>query len=291
MLEANGLQARFPTLDRPLDEEEMVDLVADCDALVVGVDPVTAAVLDAAPLKVVVKYGSGTDNIDLPAAEQRRIPLLTTGAENAVAVAELALGFLFTLARQISALDRSVKAGGWSRLPAVELTGRRLGIVGYGAIGRELGERASGLGMDVVAHDPLVTSADVPMVALPELLTTSDFVSLHLPLTPTTSGLIDRAAIEAMRPGSFLVNVARGGLVDEEALADAIASGHLAGAALDCFAQEPPATSNRLLGLDRVVATPHCGAATTDAVVRAGTRAVDLVLQALTPAPVGPSPA
>jgi phosphoglycerate dehydrogenase-like enzyme len=272
-----GLDVRFPDVERPLDEDEMVELVRGCSGLIVGVDPVTALVLEAGPLAVVVKYGSGTDNIDLDAAAARGVRVRSTPGANARSVAELAIGLLLTLARHISVHDRSVRAGSWRRMTGVELAGKRLGVIGYGAIGREVTRIAHGLDMQVVAHDPFVDEAEVPLVGLDELYATSDVVSLHLPLTRETRGFVGELELEAMKPSAFLINAARGGLVDERALAEALRSGALAGAALDGFEAEPLAQSP-LRELDNVVLSPHAGASTHEAVLRAATRAVDQLL-------------
>lgn len=285
LLANSGFLARFPSQDRPVDALEMAELVAGCDALIVGIDPVTADVFDAGPLKAIVKYGSGTDNIDLEAAASRSIPVVKTGAANAASVAELTIGLILALARKITTMDRHVRSGSWSRSMGVEIAGRTVGVVGYGRIGREVGRRAAALGMNVVAHDPAITQADVSLVDLDELLGRSDVVSLHVPLMPATEGMIDAARIARMRPGSFLVNTARGGIVDEDAVADALEAGHLAGAALDSFSSEPLPISSRLRAIDSVILTPHCGAATVEATVRAGTLAVELLVDALSGQP------
>jgi phosphoglycerate dehydrogenase-like enzyme len=274
------LDVRFPDLDRPLDEDEMVELVRGCDGLIVGVDPVTARVLEAGPLRVVVKYGSGLDNIDVEAAEALGACVSSTPGANARSVAELAVALLLALARNVALHDRGVRGGSWKRLTGIELAGKRLGIVGYGAIGRDVARIAQGLGMEVVAHDPFVDDADVPLVPLEELLVTSDAVSLHLPLTPETRGIVAREELAAMKPTAFLLNTARGGLVDEGALVDALRSGRLAGAALDGFEEEPLGDSP-LCGLDNVVLSPHAGAATHEAVLRTAARAVDQLLRDL----------
>ena len=275
-----AVDVRFPELERPLDEDEMVELVRGCAGLIVGVDPVTRRVLEAGPLRVVVKYGSGMDNIDAEAAEALGVRVSSTPGANARSVAELAIALLLSLARSVATHDRGVRAGSWRRITGVELAGKRLGVVGYGAIGREVTRIARGLDMDVVAHDPLVEDADVALVPLAELLATSDAVSLHLPLTAETRGLVGRDELAAMKPTAFLLNTARGGLVDEDALADALRSGRLAGAALDGFAEEPLGDSS-LRELDNVVLSPHAGAATVEAVLRTGSRAVDQLLRDL----------
>jgi D-3-phosphoglycerate dehydrogenase len=271
------VDVRFPDLDRPLDEDEMVELVRDCAGLIVGVDPVTPRVLEAGPLRVVVKYGSGMDNIDVEAARSRGVQVSSTPGTNARSVAELAIALLLTLARNVALHDRGVRAGSWRRLTGVELAGKQLGIVGYGAIGREVARIARGLDMNVVAHDPLVEGADVDLVPLDELYAASDAVSLHLPLTDETRGLVGDRELAAMKSTAFLINTARGGLVDEAALADALRSGRLAGAALDGFEMEPLGDSP-LRQLDNVVLSPHAGASTYDAVLRTAAQAVDQLL-------------
>jgi D-3-phosphoglycerate dehydrogenase / 2-oxoglutarate reductase len=271
------VDVRLPDLDRPLDEDEMVELVRDCAGLIVGVDPVTSRVLEAGPLRVVVKYGSGMDNIDVDAARALGVQVNSTPGTNARSVAELAIALLLTLARNVALHDRGVRAGSWRRATGMELAGKQLGIVGYGAIGRQVARIAQGLDMNVVAHDPFVEEADVPLVPLDELYAASDAVSLHLPLTDETRGLVGDRELAAMKSTAFLINTARGGLVDESALADALRSGRLAGAALDGFEMEPLGDSP-LLQLDNVVLSPHAGASTYDAVLRTAAQAVDQLL-------------
>lgn len=271
------LDVRFPDLNRPLDEDEMVELVRGCAGLIVGVDPVTPRVLEAGPLRVVVKYGSGMDNIDVEAARALGVQVSSTPGTNARSVAELAIALLLTLARNVALHDRGVRAGSWRRVTGVELAGKQLGIVGYGAIGRDVARIARGLDMNVVAHDPLVEEADVALVPLDELYAASDAISLHLPLTDETRGLVGERELAAMKPSAFLINTARGGLVDEAALADALRSGRLAGAALDGFEVEPLGDSP-LRELDNVVFSPHAGASTHEAVLRTATHAVDQLL-------------
>jgi D-3-phosphoglycerate dehydrogenase / 2-oxoglutarate reductase len=280
LLAESRLDVRFAHKDRPLDEAELMELVRGCEGLIVGVDPVTERVLEAGPLRVVVKYGSGTDNIDLGAAERLGVRVSSTPGANARSVAELTIALLFALARHVVAHDRAVRAGSWSRLGAIELAGKRLGVVGYGAVGRDVARLAACLGMDVVAHDPFVESDEVKLVGLDDLLAWSDAVSLHVPLDDSTRGMIGAKALGRMRSGALLVNTARGGLVDEDALADALSSGRLGGAALDAFAVEPPSGS-RLLGLDNVVLSPHAGAATAEAAQRTALQAVRQLLRDL----------
>ncbi|MGH2751656.1 MAG: phosphoglycerate dehydrogenase [Actinomycetota bacterium] len=275
------LTPRFPRVERPLSEEEMVALVSGCPALIVGIDNVSADVLDAGPLRVVVKYGSGLDNIDEAALEERDVAFATTGSANARSVAELAMGLVFALARGIALHDRIIRDGRWTRTQGVELAGKRLGIIGYGAIGKELAQIGTGCGFTVVAHDPYADTGDIEAVSLEELLASSDVVSLHLPLTRETAGLIGRRELAFMRPSAFLVNTARGDLVDDRALADALSEQRIAGAAFDAFSEEPPGDS-ALVGLDNFISSPHAGAATAEAVVRAGVMAAQLTARLLT---------
>jgi D-3-phosphoglycerate dehydrogenase len=273
LLRAAGLPVRFTEADRPLAEEALVELVRGCWGLIVGVDRVTAAVLDAGPLRVVVRFGSGTDNVDLEAARRRGVRVAATPGANARSVAELAIGLLLALARHLVVHDREVRSGGWSRHIGIELAGRRLGVVGYGAVGRQVAGIAGALGMEVVATDPVVREADVPLVDLATLLASSDAVTLHAPLADATRGMIGAAELDRMRPQALLINTSRGGLVDERALAEALATGRIRGAAFDTFEREPPVGS-RLLELSNFVASPHAGGATVEAVTRAGVIAV-----------------
>jgi D-3-phosphoglycerate dehydrogenase len=279
LLRSAGLEARYAIPDRPLREEEMVELVGGCWGLIVGVDPVTAAVLDAGPIRALVKYGSGTDNIDLAACREREVRIATTVGANARSVAELTIGLLLALARHVAVHDRLVRAGSWDRRVGIELAGRRLGVIGYGAVGKEVAVLGAALRMEVVAHDPYVERADVPLVDLDVLLRSSDAVTLHVPLTEETRGMIGAGELRRMRPEALLVNIARGGLVDEAALFKALSAGQLTGAALDVFEREPP-ESSPLMSLDNFVASPHAGAATVEAARGAGVAAVKALLAA-----------
>jgi D-3-phosphoglycerate dehydrogenase / 2-oxoglutarate reductase len=277
LLRATGLPVRYAEADRPLGEDELVELVRGCWGLIVGVDPVSAAVLDAGPLQVVVRFGSGTDNVDLEAARRRGVRVADTPGANARSVAELAIGLLLALARHLVLHDREVRSGSWSRHTGIELAGRRLGVVGYGAVGRQVAGIARAIGMEVAATDPMVREADVPLVDLETLLAASDAVTLHAPLADDTRGMIGAAELGRMQRQALLINTSRGGLVDERALAEALAAGRIRGAAFDTFEREPPEGS-RLLELDNFVASPHAGGATVEAVTRAGVAAVRALL-------------
>ncbi len=258
----------------------MIELVDDCEALIVGIDPVTARVLDSGPVRVVAKYGSGLDNIDLAAAQQRGVRVRSTPGANSQAVAELTLALLFALARRIVPHYTSASAGRWNRDVGVELTGRRLGLIGLGQVGGRVAGMAGSMGMEVVAHDPFITQAEVPLVTLDELTSGSDAISLHVPLTEETRNMVDASFLDRTRPGAFLVNTARFAVADIEAVADALASGHLSGAAFDDF-EERPDPASRLWDLPGFLASPHAGASTVEAVERTGVAALEIVLEAL----------
>ena len=246
--------------------------LADADALVVrSATHVTAELLEAAPrLRVVGRAGVGIDNIDLDAATRRGILVMNTPGGNAVSVAEHTLALLLALARRIPTLNAAVHAGRWEKsISGIELRGKTLGLVGLGRVGVEVARRARALEMRVLATDPYIGAKvaeelGVALVALDELLARSDFLSLHTALSSATERILNAATFAKMKRGARLINTARGELVDEAALAEALRSGHLAGAAVDVFAEEPPRNSP-LLGLPNLIATPHVAGSTEEA--------------------------
>jgi D-3-phosphoglycerate dehydrogenase len=265
------------------DVAEMMQHLArePVDGVISRTLPFGAAALAACPsLKVVSRHGVGFDNVDVAAATARGIPVIIAPAANGQSVAELAIGLMIAAARRVPALDAAIRLGTWDRAGAgLQLSGRTLGLVGFGGIGRAVARAALGLGMRVVAFDPQVgpgVDPAVPLVeSLPALLAQSQIVSLHVPLTPATRGLIGAAELAAMPRGAILVNTARGGLVDEAALAEALRTGHLHGAGLDTLSEEPPSPNNPLLGRPEVVMTPHMGGS-TDAALDATARTAAL---------------
>jgi D-3-phosphoglycerate dehydrogenase / 2-oxoglutarate reductase len=272
---AEILVARGIAVDtRPgLEQGELYDCIAEYDGLAVrSATKVTATLIErAARLKVVGRAGIGVDNIDVAAATGVGIVVMNTPYGNSITAAEHTIALLFALVRQIPAADHSTQTGRWekSRFLGVELTGKTLGLIGCGNVGSCVAERAQGLRMRVVAYDPFLTleravALGVEKATLDQLFARADFISLHTPLTEATANMIDAAAIARMKRGVRLVNCARGGLVVEEDLAHALDSGHVAGAAIDVFAEEP-ALKSPLFGRDNVVATPHLGAATAEA--------------------------
>ncbi|MEZ5774879.1 MAG: phosphoglycerate dehydrogenase [Hyphomicrobiaceae bacterium] len=256
-----------------LSKDELIEAVADYDGIAVrSATKVTEKVIGAARrLKVVGRAGIGVDNIDIRAATARGVIVMNTPHGNSITTAEHAISLLMALARQIPAADRSTQAGKWekSRFMGVEVTGKTLGIVGCGNIGSIVADRAQGLRMRVIAFDPFLTAAravelGVEKVELEQLLARADFITLHTPLTDKTRNIIDEAAIARMKKGVRIVNCARGGLIDEAALLAGLEAGHVAGAALDVFLEEP-AKANALFGRDDVICTPHLGASTSEA--------------------------
>jgi D-3-phosphoglycerate dehydrogenase / 2-oxoglutarate reductase len=272
------------------DRAALLPAVADADAILVrSATRVDAEVLQAAPrLKIVARAGVGLDNVDVPTATARGVMVVNAPTSNIVSAAEHAVGLLLAVARNIPAADASLRAGEWkrSRFTGAEIAGKTVGVVGLGRIGMLFAQRMAAFDTRLVAHDPYVQPAraaqlGVKLVSLEELLRESDFVSIHLPRTPETVGMIGAAELALAKPGIRIVNAARGGLVDEEALADAIRSGRVAGAGIDVFATEP-CTDSPLFGLPGVVVTPHLGASTVEAQDKAGlavARSVKLALE------------
>jgi len=267
-----------PEISLGMDEDTLVAKVADVDAIIVrSATRITRRVIKAAlNLTVIGRAGVGVDNVDCVAATEAGVVVMNTPTGNTTTTGELAIALLVSLARHIPRADREVKAGIWKKkaLTGVQLTGKTFGVVGLGRIGRVVAERGVGLGMNVLAYDPYLSAAEsspvtgVQLVEFEKLLATSDFVSLHVPLIDSTRGLISAERIASMKPGARLINAARGGLVDEEAVAAALDSGQLAGAAFDVLSQEPPPSDHPLLGRDDVVLTPHIGASSSEAQVQ-----------------------
>jgi D-3-phosphoglycerate dehydrogenase len=272
-----------------LPADDLLKIIPDYDALIVrGQTRVTAAVIEAASrLKVIGRAGVGVDNIDLESAKKHTITVVNTPTSTTVAVAELSLGLLLALAREIPRADATMKQGQWNKkeFEGVELNGKILGIIGYGRIGIEVGKRAAAFGMNVIVYDPNVSAdelshSDAEPVSIQDLFAWSDFISLHLPLNVHTRDLIGPLAFSQMKDGVRIVCAARGGIIDESALVDALHSGKVARAALDVFEKEPPGLTE-LISHPRVIATPHIGAQTVEAQSRASEDIANEVLSAL----------
>ena len=262
-------------LETSITGQELVERVGDYDAIVVrSRTKVTREVFEASErLRAVARAGVGLDNVDLETAKERGVEVLNSPEAPSNAVAELVLGLMLSLARRIPLADASMKRGEWikRRLTGFELKGKTLGIIGFGRIGYNLAKKAKAMGMRVVTYDVVieklmqfVEEAGAESVSMEDLLKESDFVSIHVPLLPQTRHMIGAREMEAMKDGAYLVNAARGGVVDEEALREALEGGKLAGAALDVFEVEPPGDTS-LTGLENFIALPHIGAATLEA--------------------------
>jgi len=288
----NALEGEFGAVcynpeKRPLTAAELVPLVRDVDGWIAGLDEINAGVIEAAPrLRVIARYGVGVDRVDLAAATRRGIVVTNTPGANSVAVAELAIGLMLVMARRLCLADRATHCGKWPRYTGVALRGKTVGIVGLGSVGREVAVRLKGFECRVVAADPYVfpeaaAPLGVRLVDLDELLACADFVSLHSAATPETIGMVNTAFLQKLKSGAYIVNTARGELIDEGALQQALESGRLAGAALDCFCREPPADDHPLLRLPQVIATPHMGAHTDDAMYTMGRMAFEACLAVL----------
>ncbi|TLZ66049.1 MAG: hypothetical protein E6K16_02235 [Methanobacteriota archaeon] len=272
------------------DPKQLLEIIPNYDALIVrSRTKVTAEVLaKASKLKVVGRAGIGVDNIDVKAATARRIPVVNAPTGSTISVAELAFGHMLSLARQIPEADRSVKEGRWEkkRFEGRELHGKVLGLLGGGRIGAEVARRGQAFGMDVIAFDPYLPAPaakerGIRLVEnLQSLLMQVDFLSIHAALTPETKGMINAKALALMKRTAYLVNCARGEIVQEAALADALKAGTIAGAALDVYEKEPPMGSP-ILAAPNTVFTPHLGASTHEAQARAGGIIADQVLKVL----------
>lgn len=266
---------------RTLTKDEILELWAGVDGIVAGVEPYSADVLAKAPegLKVISRYGTGHNSVDSAAAGNRGITVTNTPGVNAAAVADAALGLILSVARRIPQTDAALRKGSWNRHTGVELAGKVLGIVGLGAIGKEVALRARGFGMQIVAYDPyfdyeFAKKAGVAESSLEELFRMSDFVTLHMPVTEETRGLVDSDRLGAMKSTAFLINTARGDLVREKELYDALKDGRIAGAGLDVF-EEEPLTDSPLFTLENVVVTPHLAGHTNESEERMAKLSID----------------
>lgn len=270
-LEAAVGEVVYNPLSRSLTSSEVQELLPGCDGYIAGVDTIDRAAIEAADrLCVIARYGVGVDRVDLQAARAKGIIVTNTPGANSASVAELAIGLMLSLARMIPLADQDTRAGKPPRIQGVSLEGKMVGLIGLGAIGKCVARRLQGFECTLLAYDPAVDADGARRVGAvlcsqEEVITKSDFLSLHVPVLPETEGMVDASFLAQMKPGAFLVNTARGELVDEVALLEALKRGHLSGAALDTFAQETPGVDNPLFTLPQVIVTPHMGAHTDGA--------------------------
>jgi len=277
----------YNPMSRPLRSSELVPLVKEADGYIAGLDQIDSSVLEAADrLKVIARYGVGVDRVDVEAATRRGIVVTNTPGANSVAVAELTIALMLALGRHLCGANQATRSGEWPRYAGVGLRGKTAGLVGFGSIGREVASRLKSFGCRILASDPCVSweageAHGVQIVPLEDLLASSDFVSLHASLNPSTSGMVDHSFLRKMKRGAFVVNTARGELIDEEALCEALVKGHLRGAAVDCFRKEPPAADHPFFRLPQMIVTPHTGSHTDEATNAMGWMSLEACLAVL----------
>jgi D-3-phosphoglycerate dehydrogenase len=270
LLGEKGLEIARNDTGGIMDEVAMKSSIAGADGVIVGVDPLTADVMSAAPdLKAVAKYGVGTDNIDLEYCGCKGIKVSKTVGANSGAVADYAFALMLALARKVIPIDARCRRRDWTKITTSDVGRRTLGLIGLGAVGRSVVDRAKGFDMDVLAYDiywdeDYARESGVKRADVDGICRASDFISLHAPLSDETRHVIDARRIALMKPGAFIINTARGGLIDEDALLDALKGRRIGGAGLDVFAQEPP-EDDGWYGLDNVVMGSHCAASTEGA--------------------------
>jgi D-3-phosphoglycerate dehydrogenase len=253
------------------DEDAFISLLKECDALIIGAHQLTERAIVSAPkLKLVCKHGAGLDNIDLELAKKYGLTVTNVPGTNSNAVADLTFALMLDVARKVSYGAATVKQGQWNKIIGTDVCGKTLGLIGFGAIASNVAKRAKGFQMKVLAYDPFVKAVPeelsfVELVSFEQVVAGCDFLSVHVPLNRDTKGLVNQDIMSRMKKGSFIVNTSRGGIVDEAALYDAVASGHIAGAGLDVTEQEPP-HRNPLLTLDNVTIVPHIGMYSVEAI-------------------------
>lgn len=262
----------FNPYDHPLAEGEILPLLEGVDGYIAGLDYITENVINKAPdtLKVISRYGVGFERVDIKAAGEKGIIVTNTPGANSESVADMAIGLMLAAARKITFLDSQVKAGRWPRTSGKEIYKKTMGILGLGAIGKAVALRAKGFSMDILAYDPyfdenFAGEHKIKKCTLEEVISSSDFITLHLPVTESTRNIIDEDSIKNMKDGVVIINTSRGGLINEQAMYNGLKSGKIAGLGLDAFDKEPPENS-ALFEFENVIATPHAGAHTAEAV-------------------------
>jgi len=283
-------EAGLEVIDNPvgdiLTKEQMITHLQDVDAVILGVDPMCEDVLVATDqLAVISKYGVGTDNIDLDVAKKRHVEVTITKDANCAAVADYSFALILAVARRVTEIHNGCVAGDWSKKVAVDVYGKKLGILGLGAIGQGVAERATGFAMDIYGYDVtydegFMAKHNIKKAGLEEIMEECDFISIHMPLIPSTKHIIDKKMLALAKENLIIVNTARGGIVNETDLYEALKNKEIYGAGLDVFEQEP-AHESKLLELDNVVVGSHCAASTVDAVNTMSHMAVDNVLRVL----------
>jgi phosphoglycerate dehydrogenase-like enzyme len=271
-MKSKGYDVIVNTTGKPYTYEEFYELSSDVDGIILGVDTVDEHVLTGAKnLKGISRFGVGIDNIDVETANRLGIKIARAVGSNCTSVAELAVAFFFLLARNVVKNVNEVKAGQWNKISGLELKNKTVGVLGLGAIGKEVSRISQGIGMRVIGYDPFVSKEDmrkkynIEMKCFEEVLKESDFVTLHMPLTEENNDLMNKATLGLMKSTAYLINTARGGLVNEEDLYDALTNKVIAGAATDVFSKEPPSKDEKLLRLDNFILCSHIASLTVNA--------------------------
>lgn len=271
-LKRQGHEVHFNDTGKSYTYEEFCRLAEDADGIIIGVDRADRGMIERCRnLKVLSKYGVGVDNIDLEAAKERQVRVTRALGANSVAVAEHAMSLLADLAKNTTRSAADVRAGGWNKIYSTELYGKTLGILGFGNVGKQVSRIARGFGMKVYAYDSFpidesyARAHEIEIVDFSKLIAESDAVTIHVPLTDETRNLIDRSVLRAMKSTAFLINAARGGIVNEADLYEALKAGEIAGAAFDVMTSEPPRENEPLLTLDNFIMTPHTASKTKEA--------------------------
>ena len=286
-LEAAVGEVIYNQLGRPLTSAELRELLPGIDGYIAGLDTIDRAALQRADrLKVIARYGVGVDNVDLTAAHERSVVVTNTPEANSVSVAELTIALMLSLARSVLQNGIEVRGGGWPRTGGLTIQAKTVGLIGFGSIGREVARRLQAWNCRVLAYDPrpdteAARSLGVELRIAEEVLAQSDFISLHVPVLPETRQLVNSAFLARMKKGSYLINTARGELVDEAAVAEAVRTGHIAGAAVDVYAEEPPPAGHPFFEFSQIITTPHCGAHTDGAMDAMGWGALRACLAVL----------
>ncbi len=286
MLTERNYKIKRNNTGRPYRKEEMLKLIRDVDGIIIGIDELSTEIIEEAnTLKVISKYGIGLDNIDINMATNKKIIVTNTPTANVDAVADLAFGLILSLARRIPEADKKTKSGKWEKIIGKSVWEKTLGVIGLGKIGRQVVKRAKGFEMNILAFDivkdkKIVQKYGIKYVNLEKLLQKSDYITIHIPLDDATRNMISYEELEKMKKDAFLINTSRGGIVDEEALYNALRNNKLRGAALDVYNNEPPRESP-LKELDNVIMTPHIGAYTEEAIENMSIQAAQNLIDVL----------
>jgi D-3-phosphoglycerate dehydrogenase / 2-oxoglutarate reductase len=286
-LEGQVGEVIYNTSGHPLSSDELIPLIAQVDGYIAGLDTIDRkTILEAKCLKVIARYGVGIDDVDLEAAREKGIIVTNTPGANSSSVAELTIAFILLLARHLSTALQATKVGEWPRLQGVILSEKTIGLIGLGEIGKQVAYRLRCFDCNLVAYDPFLVEKEaskygVELLSREKVIEKADFLSLHCPIVPSTRLMVNKDFLRLMKPSSYLINTARGELIEETALLDSLNKDELAGAALDVFTKQPPDKNNPLLVHPKVIVTPHMGAHTDDATNSMGWSAINDCLAVL----------